>query len=112
MAAITSTMPEPQVALVSVEEYMDRFVDGGEKPACEYVDGERFPKSIGTKKHSKTQQNIQSYLRQRYGEAWVIDPERKAAWEYTPEDTEPRRATDVLTAGPITLTLDQVFEHV
>jgi hypothetical protein len=42
----------------------------------------------------------------------VIDPERKVAWEYTPDDTEPRRVTDALTAGPITLTLDEVFERV
>jgi hypothetical protein len=32
---------------------------------------------------------------------WVIDPERKAAWEYTPDDIEPRRMTDALTAGPL-----------
>jgi Uma2 family endonuclease len=184
MAAVTSTMLESEDPLVSVEEYIERFVDGGEKPTCEYVDGELFPKPIGTKKHSKTQQNIQYYIRQKYGEAfdplpeltarlrkkkfyvpdvaiedrthpiqgrypgpedpvflcveimsppdrigrvfskceeyhkwgvhhcWVIDPERKAAWEYTPEDTEPRRMTHALTAGPITLTLDEVFEQV
>ena len=38
MAAVTSTMPEAEEALVSVEEYIDRFVDGGEKPTCEYVE--------------------------------------------------------------------------
>ncbi len=184
MAATTSTMPETEDALVSVEEYIGRFVDGSEKPTCEYVDGELFRKSVGTKKHSKTQQNVQYYIRRKYGEAfdplpelttrlrkkkfyvpdvaiedrahpihgrypgpeypvflcvevmsppdrigkvfskceeyhkwgvrycWVIDPERKVAWEYTPEDTEPRRMTDTLAAGPITLTLDEVVEHV
>jgi Uma2 family endonuclease len=184
MAAITSTMPETDDALVSVEEYIARFVDGGEKPTCEYVDGELLPKSTGTKKHSKTQQNIQYHIRQKYGEAfdplpeltarlrkkkfyvpdvaiedrahpipgrypgpedpvflcvevmsppdrigkvfgkceeyhkwgvrhcWVIDPERQVAWEYTPDDAEPRRGTEALTAGPITLTLDEVFERV
>jgi len=75
MAAITSTMPETEDALVSVEEYIDRFVDGGEKPTCEYVDGELFPKSMGTKKHSKTQQNIQYYIRQKYGQAFDPLPE-------------------------------------
>jgi Uma2 family endonuclease len=160
------------------------LLNGGEKPTCEYVNGELFPKSIGTKKHSRTQQNIQYYIRQKYGEAfnplpelttrlrktkfyvpdvaiedrahpikgrypgpedpvflcvevrsppdrigkvfgkceeyhkwgvrycWVIDPERKIAWECTPEDTEPRRMADALTAGPITLKLDEVFEGV
>jgi len=184
MAAITSTMPETDDTFVSVEEDIARFVDGGEKPTCEYVDGGLVPKSMGTKKHSKTQQNIQYHIRQQYGEAfdplpelttrlrtkkfyvpdiaiedranpiqgrypgpedpiflcveimsppdrigrifskceeyhkwgvrhcWVIDPERKVAWEYTPEDTEPRRVTDALTAGPISLTLDQLFERV
>jgi len=46
------------------------------------------------------------------GPCWVIDPERKVAWEYTPEDTEPRRVTEALTAGPISLTLDQVFDNI
>ena len=76
MAAITGTSPETEDTLVSVEEYIDRFVDGGEKPACEYVDGELFPKSMGTKKHSKTQQNIQYYIRQKYGEAFDPLPDR------------------------------------
>ncbi len=182
MAAIPSTIAERED--VSVEQYLARFVDGDEKPTCEYVDGELFPKSMGTKKHSKTQQNIQYYIRQKYGEqfdplpelttrlrtkkfyvpdvtvedrahpiqdryaapgdrlflcveivsppdrteklfgkckeyhkwgvryCWVIDPERKIAWEYTPDDVEPRRVADVLTAGPVTLTLDEVFDGV
>jgi hypothetical protein len=75
MVAVTGTMPETEEALVSVEEYIDRFVDGGEKPTCEYVDGELFPKSMGTKKHSKTQQNIQYSIRQKYGEAFDPLPE-------------------------------------
>jgi Uma2 family endonuclease len=183
MAAITNARPETEDALVSVEEYIRRFVDGGEKPTCEYLDGELLPKSMGTKKHSKTQLNIQYFIKLQYGETfdplpelttrlqekkfyvpdvaiedrsrpilsrypgpedpvflcvevmsppdrigkvfskceeyhkwgvahcWVIDPERKVAWEYTPEDTEPRRATEGLTAGPISLTLEQVFEN-
>jgi hypothetical protein len=68
-------MPEPEDALVPVEEYLDRFVNGGEKPTCEYVDSELFPKSMGTKKHSKTQQNIQYYIRQKYGQAFDPLPE-------------------------------------
>jgi Uma2 family endonuclease len=158
-------------------------VDGGEKPTCEYLHGELFPKSMGTKKHSKTQQNVQYYIRQKYGDVfdplpltarlrrtrfcvpdvavedrarpiqgrypgpddpvflcveivsppdrvgklfskceeyhkwgvpycWILDPERKVAWEYTPEDVEPRRVADALTAGPIRLTLEEVFERV
>jgi hypothetical protein len=42
----------------------------------------------------------------------VVDPERKAAWEYTPDDVEPRRVVETLTAGAITLALEEVFERV
>jgi Uma2 family endonuclease len=184
MAAITNARPETEDALVSVEEYIKRFVDGGEKPSCEYVDGELLPKSMGTKKHSQTQLNVQYFIKLQYGKTfnplpelttrlqkkkfyvpdvaiedrsrpiqgrypgpedpvflcvevmsppdrlgkvlskceeyhkwgvghcWVIDPERKVAWEYSPGDTEPRRVADALTAGPITLKLEQVFEDV
>jgi Uma2 family endonuclease len=43
---------------------------------------------------------------------WVIDPERKTAWEYFPEDLEPRKVTETLTAGVIQLLLSDVFEGV
>ena len=53
MAAITRSTTEAEDAL-PVEEYIERFVNGGEKPTCEYVDGQLFQKAMGTKKHSKT----------------------------------------------------------
>jgi Uma2 family endonuclease len=184
MAAITNTTLGAEDGRVSVDEYIARFLDAGEKPTCEYVDGELYPKSIGTKKHSKTQQNIQYYIRQKFGDrfdplpeltarlqnrkfyvpdvavedrahpiegrypgpedpvflcveilsppdrigklfskceeyhkwgvaqCWVLDPERKVAWEYTPNDLEPRRVVDNLSAGTITLTLDEVFDGI
>jgi len=65
MAARTSSILEADEALVSVEEYISRFVDGGEKPFCEYVDGGLFLKPLATRKHSKTQQNIHYQIRQR-----------------------------------------------
>lgn len=43
---------------------------------------------------------------------WVIDPERKKAWEYFPDDLEPRKIGEILTAGPIELGLDEVFRRV
>jgi Uma2 family endonuclease len=43
---------------------------------------------------------------------WVIDPERKIAWEYFPADLEPRKIGGTLTAGPIHLALDDVFRRV
>jgi Uma2 family endonuclease len=43
---------------------------------------------------------------------WVIDPERKSAWEYFPSDPEPRRVENSLTAGPILLDLAEVFRRV
>ncbi len=178
MAAIPST------SLMPVEEYIARFVDGGEKPVCEYIDGVLFPKSMGTKKHSQVQANLTRLIGERYDETlyplpelttrlretqfyvpdiavdelakpipgrypgpgnpvllcieivsppdrvgklfgkceeyhgwgvpycWVIDPERKTAWEYFPEDLEPRRAGDAITAGPIQLALADIFRRV
>ena len=178
MAAITNT------PLVPIEEYISRFVDGGEKPACEYIDGVLIPKPMGTKKHSQVQANITNLIGNRYDETlnplpeltirlrdtefyvpdlaveelanpiqgrypgpdnpvllcveivsppdrvgklfskcehyhewgvpycWVIDPERKIAWEYFPNDAEPRKVEETLTAGPIKLGLDDVFRRV
>ena len=170
--------------LVSVEEYIARFVEGGEKPTCEYIDGELIPKAMGTKKHSQVQANITRILGNRYEGTlnplpeltariretqffvpdiavedlkkpiqgryagakepvllcvetvsppdrvgklfakceeyhkwgvpycWIIDPERKTAWEYFPADVEPRKVIEDLTVGEIQLTLDEVFERV
>jgi len=175
MAAITST------PLVSVEEYIARFVEGGEKPTCEFEDGVLIPKPMPSKKHSQVQANIVALVRGNYAGAlnplpelttrlrathflvpdiavedlskpiegrypgpndpvllcveiksppdrigkllgkcedyhkwgvpycWVIDPENKIAWEYFPDDLEPRKAVDHLTAGPIRLSLGDVF---
>jgi len=178
MAAITST------PLVSVEEYIARFVDGGEKPTCEYLDGELVPKAMPSKKHCQVQANLTFLIRTGYGEilnplpelttrvretqffvpdiavediakpiqsrypgpkdpvllcvevvsppdrvgklfgkceeyhkwgvpyCWVIDPEHKIAWEYFPDDIEPRKIEETLTAGPIRLGLSDVFWRV
>jgi Uma2 family endonuclease len=178
MAAITST------PLVSVDEYIARFVDAGEKPTCEYEDGMLIPKPMGTKKHSQVQVNVAMLLRINYGKTlnpltelttrlregrflvpdiaveemakpipgrypgkddpvllcveivsppdrigklfgkceeyhkwgvpycWVIDPEHKIAWEYFPNDIEPRKVEDNLTAGPIVLALSDVYFRV
>ncbi|HEX7360400.1 MAG TPA: Uma2 family endonuclease [Bryobacteraceae bacterium] len=43
---------------------------------------------------------------------WIIDPDRKKAWEYFPEDREPRLAENQLTAGEIALPLAEVFEGI
>ena len=43
---------------------------------------------------------------------WIIDPERKVAWEYTPDNAEPRKAGEVLNAGPIQIALTEVFRRV
>lgn len=43
MAAITSTLR------VSVEDYIARFLEGDEKPTCEYEDGLLIPKPMATK---------------------------------------------------------------
>jgi hypothetical protein len=42
----------------------------------------------------------------------VIDPERKGAWEYFPDDLKPRKLEDLLTAGPIQLPLADVYRRV
>jgi Uma2 family endonuclease len=43
---------------------------------------------------------------------WVIDPERKVAWEYTPDDPEPRKVPAALNADPIQLVLTEVFREI
>jgi len=178
MAAIPNT---PKVPL---ESYLARFVEGGEKPTCEYIDGELVPKPMPSKDHSRVQMNIGFSIRRDFAErftvlpeltvrlretrflvpdlavedlsnpiearypgprqpvflcvevkspddrlgrlfskcedyhawgvpyTWVIDPERKIAWEYTPADAEPRRAEEALGAGPIRVGLADVFRGV
>jgi Uma2 family endonuclease len=176
MAAVPSTP-----LLVSVEEYIARFVDGGEKPTCEYEDGELIPKPMPTRNHSQVQVNIAVFMRARYVETlrpltelttrlrktqfyvpdvvvyevakpikgrypgpddpvllcveimsppgragklfgkceeyhtwgvpycWVINPDRKIAWEYFPDDVEPRKVEEALTAGPIRMGFGDLF---
>ena len=43
---------------------------------------------------------------------WIMDPERKVAWEYASDDIEPRKVEAMLDAGPIRITLAEVFRHV
>jgi Uma2 family endonuclease len=178
MAAITNP------PLTSAEEYVARFIEAGEKPTCEYIDGVLLPKPMGTKKHSQVQVNLARLIGNRYDETlnpltelttrlregqfyvpdlavedlanpiqgrypgpndpvllcveivsppdrvgklfgkceeyhtwgvpycWVIDPERKIAWEYFPGDLEPRKVQDAIAAGPIQLALADVFRRV
>lgn len=169
---------------VSPAEYIARFVDGNEKPACEYVDGILIPKAIGTKKHSLVQSNLVAAIREKYDElynvlpelmsrvregqfyvpdiavedlskpiegrypgpgqpvllcveilsppdrlgkllgkceeyhrwgvptCWIIDPEHRIAWEYCPNDVEPRKAAQSLQAGRIEISLESIFRRV
>jgi Uma2 family endonuclease len=53
----------PSAPLVSVEEYIARFVNGGEKPICEYIDGELRPKPMPTREHSQVQANVLFHIR-------------------------------------------------
>ena len=171
-------------ALAPTDEYIARFVEGNEKPMCEFVNGVLLPKAIGTKKHSQVQANITRLIGIRYEETlnplpeltarlrdtqfyvpdvaieelakpiqgrypgpdepallcveivsppdrvgklfgkceeyhkwgvpycWVIDPERRLAWEYFPDDVEPRKIEESLTAGPMHLELAEVFRRV
>lgn len=69
MATLTNT------PLVSPQEYIARFVEGGEKPMCEFVDGVLFAKSMGTKKHSQVQANITRLIGNEYDETLNPLPE-------------------------------------
>ena len=51
---------------VSVEEYIERFVYGAEKPICEFIDGLLIPKAMGTKPHATVQTNVVFYIRSLY----------------------------------------------
>lgn len=72
-ASPTSTAEAPP--RVSVEEYIARFVDGGEKPTCEYVDGELIPKVLATRAHSAVQGNVVFLIRNNYDEVFTLLPE-------------------------------------
>ena len=72
MATALST---PAVPGVSVEEYIARFVEGGEKPTCEYRDGELFPKSMGTLNHALVQRNLARFLSEKYEDRYLSVPE-------------------------------------
>jgi Uma2 family endonuclease len=177
MAKVTSTR------LISTEEYIARFVEGGEKPMCEYIDGALRTKPIPTRKHSQVQANVIPHIGRNNEEqsealpelttqlrkakfyvpdisaedlahpiqgrypgsgdpvflcveikspddrigklfsksedyhtwgvphCWIIDPERKVAREYTPNDPEPRKSDLALNAGPIQIALTGVFRR-
>lgn len=181
---MAATINPGREALVNVEEYIARFVEGGEKPLCEYVDGELSPKPLPSRAHSQIQANIIYRIREHWSQqfnplpelstrlremrfyvpdvavedrtkpiggsypgpnnpvflcveilsppdrigklfakceeyhswgvphCWIIDPERKRAWEYAPNDREPRLAENQLAAGSIVLPLGEVFEAV
>ena len=40
---------------------------------------------------------------------WIIDPETRTMWEYTPADLQPRQMQESLTAAPITLAMAEIF---
>jgi Uma2 family endonuclease len=48
---------------MSVEDYIKAYIDGGAKPACEYVDGFLIPKGMGNRKHSRIQRRLLELLR-------------------------------------------------
>lgn len=72
MATAFST---PAIPGISVEEYIARFAEGGEKPACEYLDGELFPKSMGTLNHALVQRNLSHFLFVKFDDRYVSVPE-------------------------------------
>lgn len=156
--------------MTPVEEYVSRFIERGEKPVCEYVDGVLIAKSAGTKQRSQAALNrlpeltarirdtqfyvpdlavkeIANPIQGRYpgpsdpvllrveivspadrvgrlffeceeyhawgvAYCWVINPERKIAWEYFEADLEPRRVDEKLSAGAIELVLEDVSRRV
>jgi Uma2 family endonuclease len=68
---------------VSVEEYIARFIDHSEKPACEYVDGLLIPKPTAGDDHSAVQSNLVFYLRSRYNKTLKVRPELHAKVKQT-----------------------------
>lgn len=166
--------------LVSVEDYIQTYINEGKKPVCEYVDGVLIPKASGNLKHGRTQYRLmllineglpqfeavselharlrrdqfyvpdvavgvrggwkgdypgpdspcylcieivspgqgvgmflakcEEYHRWGVTYCWVIDPERRTAWEYA-RGTEPRHVTEqeTLRAGEIEIQLSEVL---
>ena len=120
MAATTSNIAEDD-RIVSVEEYIARF-DVAVEDRARPIQG-RYPGPDAQvflcveivsppDRVGKLFSKCEEYHKWGVPYCWIVDPERKVAWEYTPEDIEPRRVIDALTAGPIRLTLEEVFERV
>jgi Uma2 family endonuclease len=65
-------------SFVPIDEYIARFIDRHEKPACEYVDGTLIPKPMAGDDHSAVQSNLVFYLRSRYNKLFKIRPELHA----------------------------------
>lgn len=49
--------------LIPVGEYVRQYIESGQKPACEYVDGLLVPKGMGNRKHSRLQRRLLELLR-------------------------------------------------
>lgn len=64
--ATAVNLSDDSIPLVSVEEYVARFVDGDEKPAQEYVDGLLEHRGVGTEKHGIVQAKIATLINQFY----------------------------------------------
>lgn len=45
-----------------VGDYVKTYIDGGARPAAEYVDGRLSPKGTGTRKHSRIQRRVLELL--------------------------------------------------
>lgn len=54
--------------MISIENYIHRFVLGGEKPTCEYIDGVLEQKPLPTKKHGIVQANIAIWIGSNYAD--------------------------------------------
>lgn len=49
-------------ALISVDEYVHQYIESGQKPSCEYVNGLLVPKGMGNRKHSRLQRRLLELL--------------------------------------------------
>lgn len=58
------TSPDPDVAPISVEEYLRSSYE----PDCDYVDGYLEERNVGDWEHSKLQKKILLYLEKHYGQ--------------------------------------------
>ena len=97
----------PDVAIEELAKPIQGRYPGPDEPVLLCVEIVSPPDRVG-----KLFGKCEEYHKWGVPYCWVVDPERRLAWEYFPDDVEPWKMEESLTAGPIHLELAEVFRRV